>query len=112
MPRFLFQYLELFSVIGAGTPEDPGYDFDMCCWIEAPDSESALKWGYVLLGDYFKARYSHSADNGRHDGLPISEGEIIDDPTFVASAERWNVPSCRVGEIPKWHEPWRISNTG
>jgi hypothetical protein len=24
MQRFLFHYLELFSVIGAGTPENPG----------------------------------------------------------------------------------------
>jgi hypothetical protein len=31
MPRFLFQYLQLFSFLGAGTPENPGGDFGMYC---------------------------------------------------------------------------------
>ena len=110
MQRFLFHYLELFSVIGAGTPENPGGDFDMNCWIEAPDKEAALEWGYVLLGDYFKARYAHAADGYRHDGSPIREGEIMQAPETTAAAEHWNLPSCRIGEIPEWREPWRLSN--
>jgi hypothetical protein len=80
MLRFLFEYMELLSVMGAGTPENPGGDFGMHCWIEAPDKETALEWGYVLLGDYFKARYAQSADGYRHDGSPIREGHIIEDP--------------------------------
>jgi hypothetical protein len=111
MPRFLYQYLELLSFLGAGTPGDPGGDFDMNCWIEAPDKEAALEWGYVLLGDYCKARYAHSADGHRHDGAPIREGEIIEDPETVTAAEHWNIPSCSIGEVPEWKEPWRHSNT-
>ena len=110
MQRFLFQYLELFSVLGAGTPENPGGDFDMNCWIEAPDKKSALEWGYVLLGDYFKARYAHSADKYRHDGSAIREGEIVEDPETIAAAEHWNIPLCQIGQMPEWREPWRISN--
>ena len=111
MPQFLFHYMEMLSFIGAGTPENPGGDFDMYCWIEAPYKEAALEWGYVLLGDYFKARYAQSADGYRHDGSPIREGEIIEDPEIIARTERWNIPSCRVGEVPQWREPWRLSNT-
>jgi hypothetical protein len=80
MQRFLVQYLEMFSAIGAGTPENPGGDFEMSCWIEASDKAAALEWGYVLLGDYCKVRYAHSADGHRHDGSPIREGEIIEVP--------------------------------
>ncbi len=110
MQRFLFQYLELLSVLGAGTPENPGGDFDMNCWIEAPDKKTALEWGHVLLGDYCKARYANSADGHRHDGSPIVEGEIVEDPELIAEAGHWKIPSCRIGEIPEWHEPWRLSN--
>jgi hypothetical protein len=110
MARFLFHYMEMFSVIGAGTPENPGGDFDMYCWIAAPHKESALEWGYVLLGDYFQARYTHSVDGHRHDGSPVREGEITEDPEILARAEQWNIPSCEVGSVPKWREPWRLSN--
>jgi hypothetical protein len=110
MQHFLFQYLEMLSFLGAGTPENPGGDFSMFCWIEAPDKESASEWGYVLLGDYLKARYANSADGHRHDGSPIREGEIIEDPLTIAAAEQWNIPLCLVGEVPEWREPWRLSN--
>lgn len=39
MPRYLFSYLELFSFIGDGTPQNPGGDFSMHCWIEATTAE-------------------------------------------------------------------------
>jgi hypothetical protein len=110
MPRFLFHYLELFSVIGDGTPQNPGGDFGMHCWIEAPCKEVALEWGFVLLGNYMKARYANSADGHRHDGSPVREGEIIDAPEILAQAGSWNIPSCQVGSIPEWREPWRLSN--
>jgi hypothetical protein len=110
MQRFLFHYLELFSVFGAGTPENPGGDFGMHCWIEAPDQRTALEWAYVLLGDYCKARYAHSADGYLYDGSPIRAGEIIEDPEQIAAAEHWNIPTSRIGEIPEWQEPWRLSN--
>ena len=51
MRRCLFQYMELFSVIGAGTPENPGGDFGVNCWIEAPDKGAALEWGYEEVLD-------------------------------------------------------------
>jgi hypothetical protein len=110
MRHFLFQHVELLSVLGDGTPENPGGDFEMTCWIEASCKEDALQWGYVLLGDYVRARYARSADGHRHDGSPIREGEIVEDPETIADAERWNLPSCRIGEIPEWQEPWRLSN--
>jgi hypothetical protein len=110
MQRFLFQYIQLFSFIGAGTPEEPGGDFDMHCWIEAPDKAAALEWGFILLGDYCKARYAYSADGHRHDGSPIQDGEIVEDPGALAAAVHWGIPACSVGEVPKWREPWRVSN--
>jgi hypothetical protein len=112
MARYLFEFIELLSFIGDGTPEYPGGNFSMHCWIEAPDKESAVEWGYVLLGDYCKARYAHSADGHRHDGSPIRQGDLVEDPELLATAKEWNVPSCRAGEIPEWREPWRISNVG
>jgi hypothetical protein len=112
MHRYLFEFTEFFSFIGAGTPENPGGDFSMSCWIDALDQESALEWGHVLLGNYCMERYSESADGHRHDGSPIREGEIVNDPELITIAMGWNIPSCRVGEIPVWLEPWRISNAG
>jgi hypothetical protein len=112
MQRFLYEYMELFSVIGVGTPENPGGDFSMYCWIEAPDKASALEWGYVLLGDYCKARYARSRDGFRHDGSPKREGEIVEDQETLLRAEDWAIPCCRVGEMPEWREPWRHSNIG
>jgi hypothetical protein len=110
MQRFLFQYLELLSFLGAATPENPGGDFDMSCWMEAPDKRAALEWGYVLLGDYCKARYAHATDGHWHDGSPIRQGEIVEDPETIAAAAHWNIPSCRIGELPEWYAPWRLSN--
>lgn len=110
MRRYLYQYFELLSVLGAGTPANPGGDFDMMCWIDAPDNRAALEWGYVLLGDYCKARYAHSADGHRHDGSPIRQGEIIEDQETIDAAQQWGIPACRIGEIPEWREPWRISS--
>ncbi len=110
MQRFLFEYLEMLSVLGAGTPKDPGDDFSMNCWIEAPNKSAALEWGHVLLGAYCRARYAHSAERHRYNGSPIRSGEIIEDPEILAAAEEWNIPSCRIGDIPEWSEPWRASN--
>jgi len=53
---YLYSYLNLFGYIGSGTPEDPGTDFGMSVWIEAPDEQAALDWGHVVLADYVRAR--------------------------------------------------------
>lgn len=106
MPRFLFEYLQLFSYMGSKTPEDPGGDFGMCCWIEAPNKEAALKWGHVLLGDYYRARFARS--DSPCDGSPVEKGEIVEDEERLANPP--NVPVCKVGEIPIWDEPWRGHN--
>jgi hypothetical protein len=108
--RYLFEYVQLFSMIGAGTPDDPGGDFSMDCWIEAPDPQAALEWGYVLLGDYFRARFSRSDKAESYDGSPVRDGSIVDDSELLARACDWEIPSCRIGQIPEWREPWRISN--
>ena len=106
MPRFLFEYIQLLSYMGSGTPEDPGGDFGMRCWIEAPDEAAALKWGHVLLGDYYRARFAHSDNARSFDGSPVEDGWIVNDDRLLAD-DPPHVPSCRVGEIPVWHEPWR-----
>ena len=108
MPRFLYEYVQLFSYVGSGTPEDPGGDFGMCCWIDAPDKESALRWGHVLLGDYYRARFARSEDAERHSGSPVEDGWIVEDEELLAKPPR--APECRVGEIPVWDEPWRDHN--
>ena len=110
MPLFLYYFLELFSYTGAGTPEDPGGDFQMSCWIEAPDQLAALEWGYVLLGDYCRARVEHVGDDAAYDGSPIRRGEIIEDTKTLAEAADWKIPICRIGELPAWDRPWRRSN--
>jgi hypothetical protein len=111
MPRFLFDYVELLSYLGDGTPENPGGDFGMCCWIEAASELEALEWGYVLLGNYYQARFARSPDSANYDGSPIREGQIETDPEQLAWAqEQPGFPVCRVGEIPNWQEPWRPFN--
>ena len=30
---------------------------------------------------------------------------------ILADAAEWAIPTVRVGQIPEWHEPWRLSNT-
>lgn len=111
MPGFLYQYTQFFSYIGDGTPEDPGGDFGMHCWIEAPDSNAALEWGYALLGDYCQKRFAHCEDAEYHDGRPIRDGEIETDCDAIASLnDRYIAPQCKLGEFPKWEAPWRHSN--
>ena len=111
MPRFLFHYLELFSYIGEGTPSDPGGDFSMYCWIDAPNREEALAWGHVLLGDYYQKRFAHSEDADRYDGTPVVDGEIETDQTTLANmASKYAIPKCVVGVIPEWDAPWESCN--
>jgi hypothetical protein len=111
MPRFLFHYLELFSYIGEGTPHDPGGDFSMFCWIEAPNHEEALAWGHVLLGDYHQKRFAHSEDADRYDGTPVVDGEIeTDQATLADMARKFVIPECVVGAIPEWDAPWESCN--
>ena len=111
MPRYLFSYLELFSFMGDGTPQNPGGDFSMHCWIEATTAEEALKWGHVLLGDYHQKRFAHCDYGEGYDGSPIIDGEIETDEEILASfARKYVFPECKVGEIPVWEAPWRTSN--
>lgn len=112
MPCYLFEYVQLFSYMGDGTPDDPGGDFEMYCWIAATDPHAALQWGYVLLGDYYRARFARSPDADDYQGVPMRHGRIVDDAAQLAKAHDWPIPLCRVGQIPAWHEPWRTSNTG
>lgn len=110
MPRYLYRYFQMFSYLGSGTPEDPGGDFGMYCWIDAQDEAEALEWGYALLGDYMKHRFAHS-NPGAYDGTPVNAGEIEADPDVIADIEeKYRAPVSKVGEFPQWHEPWRLSN--
>lgn len=84
----------------------------MSCWIDAPNREAALKWGHILLGDYFRARYSKSPRKERYIGAPVYEGEIVEDEDILNEAQTWNIPCCQDGEVPNWREPWRCTNIG
>jgi hypothetical protein len=107
MPRFLYRYMELLSVIGAGTPEDPGGDFGMSVWIDAANALEASAWGKRVLEDYVRARYRYSDP----DIDPAQfEGEIITDIESINYATDRGYPVCKVGQIPLWSEPWRHDN--
>ena len=111
MPKYLYHYIQLFSVLGDGTKENPGGDFGMSCWIQADDESAALEWGYVLLGDYYKHRFAYSAP-GTYDGKPMRDGWIESDPEQLEDySSNYIIPECVVGEIPEWVEPWRNGNT-
>jgi len=93
--------------MGSATPEDPGTDFGMCVWIEAPDEATAQSWGKVILTDYVRARFQDSEVAG----LPFSEeGWIEKDEKQLEEARLCDYPVCRLGEIPTWHEPWKRHN--
>ena len=109
--RYLYNFLEMFSSLGHGTPESPGGDFSMYCWIEASSKDEALNWGHVLLGDYYKHRFAHSDDASHHSGQSIERGEILTDEEAIHELKNnYTIPECRVGEFPVWDRPWRISN--
>lgn len=97
-------------MLGAGTPNDPGGDFSMYCWIEAESADEALDWGHKLLGDYYRKRFAHSDSADLYNGEPIDEGEIETDQDTINDAHNWNLPVCRVGQFPNWDRPWRICN--
>jgi hypothetical protein len=108
MPRYLYRYIRLFGYIGSGTPEDPGTDFGMSVWIDAPDEEAALDWGRRVLADYARARHRHDGSGGDI-GPGEIEGWIERDEVALGRAEG-RYPACKVGEIPTWHAPWRLDN--
>lgn len=73
MPLYLCTYLNLFGYIGSGTPEDPGSDFSMSVWIDAPDEQAALDWGRLVLADDIRARYQHEGADIEPEG---TEGSV------------------------------------
>lgn len=108
MPHYLYTYIHLFGYIGAGTPEDPGTDFGMSVWIDAPDEDAARCWGKVVLDDYVHARFQHSEDAGID--AAWGEGWIEKDDQTLKRAEGFDYPLCQVGQIPAWAEPWKRHN--
>ena len=111
LSHYLYKFHEMFSVLGDGTPENPGGDFGMYCWIQAADKTEALSWGHVLLGDYYKHRFSRTDAAETYDGSPIQRGEIESDlETIERLRQSYSIPECEVGVIPDWDRPWRISN--
>ncbi len=121
MPRYLYTFLELFGYLGRGTPDDPGTDFGMSVWIDAPDEDAAFRWGNRLLEDYRQARYRLApGDEGeegpgpeepqhRHAARKL-EGWIEKDESVLERARGCGYPECWVGEISEWIEPWRYNN--
>ncbi|MEZ6045239.1 MAG: hypothetical protein R3C11_06580 [Planctomycetaceae bacterium] len=110
MSNYLFRYLQLFSYLGRGTPEDPGGDFEMCCWIKAPDEESALAWGQVLLQDYYRKRFSRSADPIPEGATVPIKGDILSNREELQHYANCIIPGTQLNEIPDWKAPWKNSN--
>ena len=118
MPRYLYSYVELLGVLGMETPEEPGTDFGMSVWIDAPDEEAAFLWGNHLLEDYRRARFrfvpreeSHGPEVTEHRPVaPRLEGWIEIDESILEMARECGYPVSRVGEIPEWIDPWRVHN--
>jgi len=101
--------MQMLSDLGRGTPEDPGGDFSMSCWIDAPDKEAALAWGHVLLGDYYRARFAYAPERERYTGSPLEEGEILEPDDLSYDMFKGTEYACSVGEIPTWRAPWRLT---
>ncbi len=80
----------------------------MSCWIDAPDKVAALAWGYVLLGDYYQARFAQSPARDRYTGEPVRDGSLVEPGDALYDMFEGTEHECAVGEIPEWHEPWRI----
>jgi hypothetical protein len=100
MSLYLYRFLELFSIIGDGTPENPGGDFGMSVWIDADDMIQARNWGKRVLEEFVRERFRQSdpdLDPSRY------EGDIVEDAVY----EVGRTPLCKVGEIPSWPEPWK-----
>jgi len=108
MALYLYTYLNLFGYVGSDTPEDPGGDFGMSVWIEAPDEQAALNWGHLVLGDHIRARHRHDGSAPEIDPGGIEEWIEKDDAVLKGAEGRF--PLCRVGEIPVWEAPWRRHN--
>jgi hypothetical protein len=104
MPRYLYEFIELLSYIGDGTPQNPGGDFTMCVWIDADDVEQARSWGRQILHQFVRERFRHSDPDVDPTGY---EGEIVEDAALLESRKREAIPVCKVGEIPQWTEPWK-----
>ena len=100
MALYLYRFIELLSFIGDGTPENPGGDFGMCVWIDADDVDQARKWGKRVLKEFVRERFRQS-----HPDLDPTRyaGDVVEDAVYEAG----RTPVCKIGEIPRWTEPWK-----
>lgn len=103
MGRYLYTVIGLLSYMGDGTPENPGGDFGMSVWIEAPDEETASRWGKRVLEEFVRQRFRFS----RNKADPAAyEGQIETSQEMIDWHSKREIPVCRVGEIPNWPAPW------
>ena len=101
MRRFKYSYLELFSYMGF-TPEDPGGDFGISFWIDAPTAAEAERWGKVALAAYVRLRYRFATDPPD----PASLQGQLDEDAVCSEATNGTEMVCKVGELATWEDPW------
>lgn len=104
VPRYMYTFVELFSYMGDGTPQNPGGDFMMCVLIDADDVGQARWWGKRVLEEFVRERFSQSdpdVDPSRY------EGEVAEVAEMLQLGTNDDIPVCKVGEIPRWTEPWK-----
>ncbi|MBL8808622.1 MAG: hypothetical protein JNM43_00480 [Planctomycetaceae bacterium] len=106
MPHYKYRFIEMFGVIGRGTPEDPGSDYCLVCAIEAANESDALAWGLKVHSDFNIARtmFTDCPSNG----ILYRDGEIdgeVDADELLRSDPTYAI--CSVGQFPDWIQPWR-----
>ena len=105
MPHYLYTFIEMFGMIGRGTPDDPGSDYGLVCLIEAPDENQARQWALKVHGDFEIARWMFT--DSPSEGRLYREGEIERVDDVVEFVKINDCAICRLGELPNWIEPWR-----
>ena len=76
----------------------------MSVWIEAEDEQQARAWGKRILEEFVRQRFRFS--NHKVDPTEF-EGELETDPEVEEVSKGRTIPTCRLGEIPNWEEPWK-----
>jgi hypothetical protein len=106
MPHYKYFFIELFGVIGCGTPDDPGSDYCFVCAIEAANTSEALAWGRKVHSDFDIARtmFTDCPSNGKLYRDGEIEGEVDVDELLRADP---NYAICSVGQFPNWILPWK-----
>ena len=106
MPHYQYCFIEMFGVIGRGTPEDPGSDYGFVCAIEAANESEALAWGLKVHSDFDIARtmFTDCPSNGELHRDGEIKGEVDVDELLRADPK---YAICFIGQFPNWIVPWK-----